>query len=64
MVRNRGIGWDHLHVCVDDASRLAYTELLPDERKDSAIAFMTAKHSGVTGSFFHQSARSAGRCMK
>ena len=40
MVRNSGIGWDHLHVAVDDASRLAYTELLPDERKESAIAFL------------------------
>ena len=28
--RARGIGWDFLHVCVDDASRLAYTEILPD----------------------------------
>jgi transposase InsO family protein len=41
MTRNRGIGWDHLHVAVDDASRLAYTELLPDERKDSATAFLS-----------------------
>jgi transposase InsO family protein len=40
MVRNRGIGWDHLHVAVDDNSRLAYTELLPDERKHSATAFL------------------------
>jgi transposase InsO family protein len=40
MVKNRGIGWEHLHVCVDDASRLAYTEILPDERKDSACAFL------------------------
>ena len=38
--RNRGIGWDFLHVCVDDASRLAYTEILPDERQDSAVAFL------------------------
>ena len=36
----RGTGWDFLHVCVDDASRLAYTEILPDERKESAIAFL------------------------
>jgi hypothetical protein len=28
-----------LHVCIDDASRLAYTEILPDEKKASAIAF-------------------------
>ena len=40
MVKNRGIGWEALHVCVDDASRLAYTELLPDEPKKSAIAFL------------------------
>jgi len=38
--RRRGIGWDFLHVCVDDASRLAYTEILPDERKESAVAFL------------------------
>jgi transposase InsO family protein len=41
MVKNRGIGWEHLHVAVDDASRLAYTEILPDERKQSACAFLT-----------------------
>ena len=29
-----------LHVCIDDASRLAYTEILPDEKKQSAIAFL------------------------
>ena len=40
MVRNRGIGWDVLHVCIDDASRLAYTEILPDEKKESAIVFL------------------------
>jgi transposase InsO family protein len=40
MVRNRGIGWDHLHVAVDDASRLAYTEILPDDRKESATGFL------------------------
>ena len=38
--QKRGIGWDFLHVCVDDASRLAYTEILPDERKESAVAFL------------------------
>jgi transposase InsO family protein len=38
--RARGIGWEYLHVAVDDASRLAYSEILPDERKASAIAFL------------------------
>ena len=36
----RGAGWEALHVAVDDASRLAYTELLPNERKHHAIAFL------------------------
>ena len=39
--QKRGIGWDLVHVCVDDASRLAYTEVLPDEKKESACAFLT-----------------------
>jgi transposase InsO family protein len=38
--QKRGLGWEFLHVCVDDASRLAYTEILPDERKESAVAFL------------------------
>ncbi|WP_284247412.1 helix-turn-helix domain-containing protein, partial [Methylobacterium haplocladii] len=36
----RGTGWEALHVAVDDASRLAYTEILPDEKKESARAFL------------------------
>jgi transposase InsO family protein len=38
--RARGVGWEHLHVAVDDASRLAYTELLPDERRATCAAFL------------------------
>jgi transposase InsO family protein len=38
--RVKGIGWEHLHVAVDDASRLAYTEVLPSERKQDAVAFL------------------------
>ena len=38
--RSRHAGWDFLHVCVDDASRLAYTEILPSERKEDAAAFL------------------------
>jgi len=36
--RNRGIGWDFVHVAIDDASRLAYVEILPDERQGTAAA--------------------------
>ncbi len=36
----RGAGWEAVHVCIDDASRLAYSEVLPDERKTSAVSFL------------------------
>ena len=36
---NRGIGWECLHVAIDDASRLAYTEVLADEKKETTCAF-------------------------
>jgi transposase InsO family protein len=38
--RSSRAGWDFLHVCVDDASRLAYTEILPSERKEDTTAFL------------------------
>ena len=40
MHANRGHGWDFLHVAVDDASRLAYTEILPSEGKHDTTAFL------------------------
>lgn len=39
--RVRGIGWEFLHVAIDDFSRLAYAELLPDEQAMTAAAFLT-----------------------
>ena len=36
----RGIGWEYVHVCVDDCSRLAYAEVLSDERGVTIAAFM------------------------
>jgi transposase InsO family protein len=33
-------GWDFVHVCVDDATRLAYAEVLADEKATTAIAFL------------------------
>jgi transposase InsO family protein len=35
-----GIGWEYAYVCVDDASRLAYVEVLPDERQGCARGFL------------------------
>ena len=39
-VRRNLIGWEYVHVCVDDYSRLAYAEVLPDERGVTAAAFL------------------------
>lgn len=48
-----GAGWEYLHVCIDDASRVAYAEVLPDERGvtcaaflERAVAWLTAR--GIT----------------
>ena len=36
----RGAGWEYYHAAIDDASRLAYGEVLPSERKEDAVAFL------------------------
>jgi transposase InsO family protein len=33
-------GWEFVHVCVDDATRLAYVEVLPDEKATTAAGFL------------------------
>jgi transposase InsO family protein len=33
-------GWEFVHVCVDDATRLAYAEVLADERGQTAAGFL------------------------
>jgi transposase InsO family protein len=38
--RRHFVGCECVHVCVDDYSRLAYAEVLPDERKETAIGFL------------------------
>jgi transposase InsO family protein len=39
---SRGAGWEFVHVCLDDASRIAFAQVLPDERQESAVAFLQA----------------------
>jgi transposase InsO family protein len=39
-VDRRLVGWEYVHVCVDDATRLAYVEVLADEKASSAVAFL------------------------
>jgi transposase InsO family protein len=40
-VRSRGIGYDYVHSLVDDHSRLAYSEILPDEKGPTCAGFLT-----------------------
>jgi transposase InsO family protein len=49
----KGPGWEYVHVCIDDASRIAFAQILPDEKKGSAIVFLKAalayyKSLGIT----------------
>jgi tRNA U34 2-thiouridine synthase MnmA/TrmU len=34
------LGWEFLHVCIDDATRVAYAEVLPDETAITATGFL------------------------
>jgi transposase InsO family protein len=38
--RSQRIGWEYVHVCVDDATRLAYVEVLGDEKAQTVAAFL------------------------
>jgi transposase InsO family protein len=40
--RSARSGWEYVHVCIDDASRIAFSQILADEKKESAVAFLTA----------------------
>ena len=51
--RTRGLGWEFVHVCVDDYTRLAYVEVLADEKGTTTVAFLRRavawlKAQGVT----------------
>ena len=39
-IRRLTVGWEYVHVCVDDATRLAYVEVLEDEKAVTAVAFL------------------------
>jgi Integrase core domain len=39
-VRRQVVGWEFVHIAIDDATRLAYVEVLGDEKALTAIAFL------------------------
>ena len=40
--RVSGIGWEYLHVAIDDHSRIAFSAIYPDEKRSSVLAFLAA----------------------
>jgi hypothetical protein len=40
MGQGRGIGYDYLHSAVDDRSRVAFSQILPDEQATTAARFL------------------------
>jgi len=39
---SQGAGWEFVHVAIDDHSRIARAEIFPDQKKESAVAFLLA----------------------
>jgi len=39
---NRGVGWEYVHVAIDDHSRVAFAKVMPSEKRRSAIMFLQA----------------------
>jgi transposase InsO family protein len=39
---SRGVGWEYVHVCIDDHSRIGFADIMPDQKKRSATAFLKA----------------------
>ena len=39
---SRGVGWEFVHVCIDDASRIAFSKVMKTERQGCAVTFLKA----------------------
>jgi transposase InsO family protein len=48
-VRGRGIGYDYVHVAIDDYTRVGYAEVLPDEKGATAAGFLTRAAGYLAG---------------
>ena len=48
-----GAGWEYLHIAIDDASRVAYAQLLPDESGDCSATFLRAAVAYYAGLGVH-----------
>jgi transposase InsO family protein len=50
-VDRQTVGWEYVHIAIDDATRLAYVEVLPDEKATTAVGFLrrAVKHYASYG---------------
>lgn len=60
------LGYSYLHTAIDDHSRLAYTEILPDETQHTAVAFWRRAHAYFTacGITIHRVITDNGSCYR
>ena len=47
--RSTGVGYDRVHVAIDDATRLAYVEVLADEQQATAVGFLSRSVAWFNG---------------
>jgi hypothetical protein len=57
--RGGGLGWEDVNVCIDDASRIAFSRVMKSERQSCAVAPF-----GVRGAFLWVSIRFSSRNLK
>ena len=53
-VKGRGIGYDYVHVAIDDHTRIGYAEVLPDEKGATAAGFLTRAAGYFAGQGIHR----------
>jgi transposase InsO family protein len=63
---SRGVGWEYLHVAIDDHSRIAFTAILPDQTHHSAMRFflMARAHYARFGFSIRRVLTDNGSCYK
>ena len=44
-VRRKQVGWEYVHIAIDDATRLTYVEVLSDEKAITAVGFLRRRQA-------------------
>jgi transposase InsO family protein len=64
--QSRGVGWEYLHIAIDDHSRIAFSAILPDQSHQSAMRFflMARAHYARFGISIRRVLTDNGSCYK